>query len=121
MSTQRIVQLLISFVLITAIAVVSERSHVLASIVSAMPVKLALALWFIFSDSGGDRLLSADFCRISILALIPTMLFLGACWFALKRGWTLPQVIGLGYVVWLLAVGVYRGIEWWIKSLVRTA
>ena len=47
------------------------------------------------------------------------MLFLGACWFALKRGWTLLQVIGLGYAVWLLAALVYRGIEWWIKSLVR--
>jgi uncharacterized membrane protein (GlpM family) len=119
MSTQRIVQLLISFVVITAIAFLSERSHVLASITSAMPVKLALALWFVFSDTGGDHVLSADFCRMSILALIPTMLFLAACWFALRRGWTLPQVIALGYAVWLLSVGVYRGIEWWIKSLTQ--
>ena len=47
MNTQRIYQLLVSFGILTAIAFVSERSHVLASVISVMPLNVTFALWFI--------------------------------------------------------------------------
>jgi uncharacterized membrane protein (GlpM family) len=114
MSTQRIYQLLLSFALITMIALLSERSRVLAAIVSPMPVKVALALWFVFTDTGGNRVLSADFCRVALFSLIPTAVFLLACWFGLRRGWPMGWTVVLGYAMWLASVGVYRGIEWWL-------
>lgn len=116
MSTQRIIQLLVSFILITVVAVLSERSRVLTSIAAVMPLKVALALWFVFADTGGDRVLSADFCRMALLALIPTAMFLVACWFALHRGWPVGWTIALGYAVWLVSLGLYRGTEWWIRA-----
>jgi hypothetical protein len=109
-------QLLISFLLITAIALLSERSRFMASIASAMPAKLALALWFVFSDTGGDRALTADFCRTTLFALIPTAMFLVGCWFALRQGWSLGWVIAFGYGVWLASVGVYWAIESWLPA-----
>jgi hypothetical protein len=109
-------QLLISFVLITAIALLSERSRYLTSIASAMPAKLALALWFVFTDTGGDRVLTANFRRTALLALIPTALFLLGCWFALCRGWSLGWVVGFGYAVWLVAALVYWAIESWLQA-----
>ena len=114
MSAQQITQLLISFVLITAVALVSERSRFLSSLLSVMPLKVALALWFVFGNTGGDRVLSADFCRMSLFALIPTALFLAACWLGLRQGWAVGKVLGYGYGVWLIGAGVYRGIEWWL-------
>lgn len=116
MSTQRIYQLLLSFVVITAIAVLSERSRPLAAIVSSMPVNLALALWFVYNNTGGDRVLSAEFCRMALCSLIATACFLLACWFALQRGWSLRWVLALGYAVWLVAVGIYRGLAWWLGT-----
>jgi len=44
MNTQRIYQLLISFGILTPIVFVSERSHVLASVISVMPLNVTFAL-----------------------------------------------------------------------------
>jgi uncharacterized membrane protein (GlpM family) len=115
MSTQRIYQLLASFVILAVIAFVSERSHVLASVVSVMPLNVTIALWFISTSTGGDAAIAADFSRMVTFGLIPTMLFTTACWFGFRQGWSLGRVLTVGYAVWLAAMGIYRGIEWWLK------
>lgn len=104
MSSQRILQLLVSFVLLTVVALLSERSHTLVAFAAVMPLKVTIAvrLWspgFVFGDSGGEVALSADFCRTAALALIPTAMFLLACWLGLRRGWPLGRVVVVGYVV----------------------
>ena len=116
MSTQRIYQLLVSFGILTVIALVSERSHVLASVISVMPFNITFGLWFVYTSNGGDAALSADFSRMVILGLIPTMLFTAACWFGFRQGWPLGRVLVVSYAVWLAAMGIYRGIEWWLQT-----
>ena len=116
MSPQRIVQLLVSFLALTVVALLSERSHTLAAITAVMPLKVTVALLFVFSDTGGDGALSADFCRTAALATIPTAMFLGACWVGLRQGWSLGRVVVMGYAVWLAAIGAYRGVEWWVRG-----
>lgn len=116
MGAQRIYQLLISFGILTVIAFLSERSHVLASVVSVMPLNIAFALWFISTHTGGDAALSADFSRMATLGLIPTMLFTTVCWFGFRQGWSLGRVLIMGYGVWLAAMGLYRLIEWWLQA-----
>jgi uncharacterized membrane protein (GlpM family) len=114
-SSQRLIQLLLSFVVLTVVALLSERSHVLSAITAVMPLKVTIALWFIFSDSGGDPVLSSEFCRTALLALIPTAVFLLACVFGFSRTWPLGRVLLVGYAVWLVSVGAYRSVEWWLK------
>jgi len=119
-STQRIIQLAISFAVLTVVALLSERSRALAAIAAVMPLKVTIAKrlwspWFVFSDTGGDGALSADFCRVALLALIPTAMFLLACWLGLGKGWPLGRAMGVAYAVWLASLGVYRGIEWWLR------
>jgi hypothetical protein len=116
MSTQRICQLLVSFVTLAVIAFVSERSHVLASVVSVMPFNIAFGLWFVYTSSGGDTARSADFSRMVTFGLIPTILFTAACWFGFRQGWSFGRVLVLGYIVWLAAMGLYRGTEWWLQT-----
>jgi len=116
MSTQRIYQLLISFVILAVIAFISERSHVLASVVSVMPLNITFALWFVYTSAGGDAALSADFSRMVIFGLTPTMLFAVACWFGFRQGWSLGRVLAVGYAVWLAAMGLYRLIEWRLQT-----
>ena len=114
MSTQRIYELLVSFGILTAIAFISERSHILASVVSVMPLNITFALWFISTSTGGDAAISADFSRMVTFGLIPTALFAMACWFGFRQGWSLGRVLVVGYAVWLAAMGLYRLIEWWL-------
>ena len=113
-STQRIVQLLISFAILTGVALVSEKSRSLAGILAVLPLNVTLALWLVASNNPGDSKLAADFSRMMMLGLLPGILFLGVCWAAFRRGWTLPQAIGAGYLTWTLAMGAYKGIEWWV-------
>lgn len=115
MSTQRIYQLLISFAILTAIAFISERSHALASVISVMPFNITFSLWFVYTSAGGEAALSADFSRMVAFGLIPTALFAVACWFGFRQGWSLGRVLVVSYAVWLAAMGIYRGIEWWLK------
>ena len=116
MSTQRIYQLLISFGILTAIAFISERSRVLASVVSVMPLTITFALWFTSTSTGGDAAISAEFSRMMTFGLIPTMLFTAACWFGFRQGWSVGRVVVVGYAVWLAAMGLYRLIEWRLQT-----
>jgi hypothetical protein len=111
MNTQRIYQLLISVCVITAIAFVSEKSRVLASMLAVMPLNITIGLWFIYTGSQGDAATSADFSRMMLLGLIPTALFVAACWFGFNRGWPFGRVIVVGYAVWLVSMLIYRFIE----------
>ena len=64
MSAQRFYQLVVSFGILTAIAFITERSHVLASIVSVMPLNITVTLWFLSSRTDSSAALSADFSRL---------------------------------------------------------
>jgi hypothetical protein len=116
MSTQRIYQLLISFSILTAMAFVSERSHVLASVLSVMPLNITFGLWFISTRTDSSAVLLADYSRMATFGLIPTMLFTATCWFGFRQGWPFGRVVVVGYAVWLVAMGLYRGIEWWLQT-----
>jgi hypothetical protein len=111
MSTQRIIQLVVAIGILIAIALVSERSRVAASILSVMPFNITIALWFVYSAVDGNPSLTAGFSRMVLLGLIPTALFVVACWIGLRHGWPLWQVLIVGYIVWIAAMGTYRIID----------
>jgi hypothetical protein len=111
MSTQRICQLLVSFCIITIIAFLSERSRVLASIVTVVPLNITVGLWFIYTAVPGDAVAVAEFARMVLLGLIPTALFVVACRFGVRQGWPLWRVLVVGYAVWLAAMTVYRLVD----------
>ncbi len=116
MSTQRIYQLLVACAVLTIIAFISAESRALASVLSTMPLNITFALWFVAGNTGGDTALAADFSRMVLLGLIPTALFAAACWFFFRQGWPVGRVLLASYGVWLAAIGVYRGVEWWLGS-----
>jgi hypothetical protein len=68
-------------------------------------------LWFVYTGSQGDAAVSADFSRMMLLGLIPTALFVVACWFGFKQEWPLGRVIVVGYAVWLVSILLYRFID----------
>jgi len=111
MNTQRVYQLLISFTIITAIAFVSDRSRVMASVLSVMPLSMTLGMWFVYTGTNGGAGVTADFVRMILFGLIPTALFTLVCWYGFRQGWPLWVVLVAGYSIWLLAMGFYRLID----------
>ncbi|MFZ5916814.1 MAG: hypothetical protein ACOYZ7_07775 [Chloroflexota bacterium] len=116
MNPQRILQLLISFGILSFIAFVSEKSRVLASVVAVMPLNITIALWFVSTQNSSDPSLPIDLARMMLIGLIPTALFLVATWFGFRQGWSPGRALIVGYGVWLITMGIYRGIEWWLKA-----
>ena len=116
MTTQRIYQLLVSFAILTVMAFISERSHILAAVLSVMPLNITFGLWFTSARTDSSAALLADYSRMATFGLIPTMMFTAACWFGFRQGWPFGRVVAFGYAVWLAAMGLYRGIEWWLQT-----
>jgi uncharacterized membrane protein (GlpM family) len=116
MSTQRIFHLLISILVVTAIAFASERSRVWASIFSVVPLNITIGLWFVFTGTDGNAALTSDFARMVLWGLIPTALFVLACWFGLRQGWPLWRALAAGYAVWLIAMAFIRITERQVHS-----
>ena len=117
MTTQRIYQLLISFAVITAIGLISDRSRVGASVLSVLPLTMTLGMWFVYTSASGGASATADFARMILFGLIPTALFTVTCWFGFRQGWPLWGALAAGYAVWLVAMVLYRLIDsGWVRG-----
>jgi hypothetical protein len=112
LSTQRIVLLLVSYLVITAFAFVSEKSRVLAAVIAVFPINVTLGIWFVYTNTHGNPQVLADFLRMLFFGLVPALLFVAACWFGVHRGWSFDRILLLGGVTWIVAMAAYRGIEW---------
>lgn len=102
---QRVLPVLISILIIIAIALLRNTSRTLASIIAVMPINVPLGLWVVYSGVNGEQEAMVDFSQGLIINIIPTLLFMGAVWLGFKAGWSLIQVIGVGYLVWAVSLG----------------
>jgi uncharacterized membrane protein (GlpM family) len=104
MTWQRIVPVIASVLVIIFVAVAQERSRYLAAIVAAMPLTAPLAMWVVFSATQGDYQQTAYFVRSMVFGLAATLIFIIACWFALRQRWSFPLTLIFGYGVWAAIV-----------------
>ncbi|WP_376790250.1 hypothetical protein [Thermoflexus sp.] len=97
----------IAWLILAAVAIIQERSRVLAGIMAAMPLSIPLAMWIVYAETR-DLGQTAHFTRSTFLALIPSLGFVLAAWLLLARrvpfGWSL---LG-GYGVWLGMLLIWR-------------
>lgn len=112
MSVQRLYQLLAAIAVITLIALVSERSRSMASVLSTMPVNLTITIWFVVSGNKTDAQGAADLTRMQFWGMWPTMLFIVTCFLGFRREWSMWRALGTGYAVWAVGIAIYRSIEW---------
>ena len=104
---ERWINIGIAWLIIAAVALIQERSRVLAGILAAMPLSIPLAMWIVYAETR-DLGQTAQFTRSVFLALIPSLGFVLAAWLLLARrvpfGWSL---LG-GYAVWLGMLLIWR-------------
>ena len=117
MNLQKILPVATSIGIILLVAVLRERSRTLAAIFATMPINMPLAIWVVASGVGDEQLnpVIELLTRNMIIGFIPTFIWLGVVYFAMRAGWELIPAILTGYTVWtaLIAVAFATGLMVW--------
>ena len=116
MRTQDVLPVVISVMVIILIAVIEKQSKTIAAITAVMPLTAPLALWIVYSSSGGEQAAMSEFTLGLMLGLLPTLGFAVAAWLAVRVGWKLGPVLLVGYGAWgigTLLIALLRNLLAW--------
>jgi uncharacterized membrane protein (GlpM family) len=86
-TSDRVMTVLLSVLIVILVAVIQERSRHLAAIIATMPVTAPLAMWIVFSANRGDQGQTADFVGSRVIRSVSSLVFVLACWFGLRLEW----------------------------------
>jgi hypothetical protein len=106
MKSQDVLPVIVSILVIIAIAVLEKQSKTIAAITAVMPATAPLAIWIVYSSSGGDRIAMNEFTSGLIVGLIPTFGFAIAVWLAARAGMKLGLILLSGYGIWAFGTGL---------------
>lgn len=110
---QRILPVIVSMLIIIAVAILREYSKPLAAIVSTMPINIPLALWLVYSG-GTDSAGLETFARALLINIFPTIGFLLVAWLMVRAGWGLVPVLVGSYTVWAVGLLFVLVLRQWI-------
>ena len=100
MKSQDIIPVILSIVVIIAVAVLEKQSKLVAAITATMPLGAPLALWIVYSSNSGSKEAVSNFSLSLLLGLLPTLAFLITVVFAARAGMKLIPMLLAGYGVW---------------------
>ena len=75
MTSERVVPVVLSVVIIVLVAVVQERSRALAALLATMPLTAPLAMWIVFSAARGDHDQTAEFTGSMVIGSVASLVF----------------------------------------------
>lgn len=104
MSTTKLYQLGLAMVILFVVAFIGERYRNVAGIVTSMPLQIPLAMWIVYTSTGGNTEQTAEFARAAFYGIIPTAVFCAVCWFVLAKSWPFPRVVLMAYGIWFVSV-----------------
>jgi hypothetical protein len=102
----KVLPVLVSIVIIIAVAVLREHSKSLAGILATMPVNIPLALWIVYAAENGERVAVVQLTDAMLIGIVPTVIFLVVVWGASRAGWGLLPMLAAGYGAWFVMLGV---------------
>jgi len=97
-------RILVGYVLITAVALISDRSRALAGIVATAPINIPIILWIIWGKSDGDYTNLQEVSSSMLTGIFSTVCFIALCWFGFNRRWSFVMTLTIGYLVWAAIV-----------------
>lgn len=109
---ERIAPVIVSILIIIAIAILRQYSAVFASIAAVMPINVPLGMWIVAAGDDNPKEALSTFSEALLVNIIPTIAFLVVAWQMTKAGYGLLPTIGVGYAVWgvgLLLIFALRG------------
>jgi hypothetical protein len=99
-----IYRIIIGCVLITIVALVSDRSRAAAGILATAPINIPIILWVLWGNTGGDHAGMATVSRSMLIGLASTACFTAVCWWGFRQRWSFGQILAMGYTAWALVV-----------------
>jgi hypothetical protein len=96
---QRIAPVIVSIIVIIAVAVLRNYSKTFAAIAATMPINVPLALWIVFAGDD-DLTIRTTFTEGMLIGIFPTAVFLAVAWIVVRAGWSLIPVLIVGYIAW---------------------
>jgi len=102
---------LLSIIVIIAVAVLEKQSKFVAAITATMPLTAALAIWIVYSSSEGDQESMTEFSRGLILGILPTIAFVVTAWLAFRAGLNLVPALVVAYSIWAIGVFLLVGLR----------
>jgi hypothetical protein len=102
---------LLSIIVIIAVAVLEKQSKFVAAITATMPLAAALAIWIVYSSSEGDQESMTEFSRGLILGILPTIAFVVTAWLAFRAGLNLAPALVVAYSIWAIGVFLLVGLR----------
>jgi hypothetical protein len=95
-----IYRILIGCGLITAVALISDRSRTMAGILGTAPINIPIVLWIIWSKSDSGYADIELTSRSMLLGIASTACFIAVCWYGFSRRWPFAPTMAAGYLAW---------------------
>jgi uncharacterized membrane protein (GlpM family) len=95
-----IYRILVGCALIAAVAVISDRSRVMAGILATAPINIPIILWILWGQSEGDYPNIEITAQSMLVGIVSTACFIAACWYGFHRRWPFALTLAAGYIVW---------------------
>lgn len=102
----------VSIVVIILIAILRQRSKVLAAITATMPMNVTLALWLVYAAEGTSATDVIAFVKSLLVGVVGTFFWLLAVWLAARAGFGLVWLILVGYAAWAVLLVAVFIIQW---------
>ncbi|MFW5748014.1 MAG: hypothetical protein ACOCYT_00215 [Chloroflexota bacterium] len=103
---ERTLPVIVSILIIIAIAVLRQYSKTLAAIVAVMPINIPLGMWIVYAGSDDKQTALIDFSSALFVNIIPTLFFMLTAWQLARAGYGLVPTIAGGYAVWAVCLGL---------------
>ena len=115
MIRERIVPVVLSVLVIIVVAIVQERSRGLAAIIATMPLTAPLAMWIVYTASHGDERQTAEFVGSMVTGFAASLVFVLACWFGFRHGWSFGATLALASAIWVAVVSLPPLAATWVR------
>src|SRR5260370_40791229 len=102
---RQILLVIVSILIIRAVAILRHYSKTLAAIFATMPINIPLSLWIISSGDSGNPPAMAAYALSLVYGIFPTVVFVIVAWLAFRAGWSLLPTLGIGYLIWAVLLG----------------
>lgn len=103
---QRVLPVIVSILIIIAIAVLRNYSRTLAAIVAVMPINIPLGMWIVYSGEDDKQTVLIDFSQALFINILPTLVFMVVAWQMARSGYSLVPTITAGYLAWAVGLGI---------------
>lgn len=107
----RLLPVIVSILIIIAIAVLRQYSRTFSAIVAVMPLNIPLGMWIIYAGAEDGQQAIAEFNQALLINIVPTLFFMLVAWQLTRAGWGLWPTIAAGYAVWGAGLLIVAGVR----------